>query len=103
MEPAPLILNESSYEKYLEQGPVLFFGNGSDKAREVITSLNAVFVPSIKPLAVDMTALSELKWSRREFLDLAYSTPWYRKEFQATSPRDPLASSSASKSPRVSR
>ena len=103
MQPAPLILDASSYGEYLAQGPVLFFGNGSEKARDVISSSNAVFVPDIKPLAVDMTALSELKWSRRDFLDLAYSTPWYRKEFQATCPRDPLASSSASKSPRVNR
>lgn len=103
MQPAPLILDAASYGEYLAQGPVLFFGNGSEKAREVISSSNAVFVPDIKPLAVDMTALSELKWSRRDFLDLAYSTPWYRKEFQATCPRDPLASSSASKSPRVNR
>lgn len=103
MQPAPLILDASSYGEYLARGPVLFFGNGSEKARGVISSSNAVFVPDIKPLAVDMTALSELKWSRRDFLDLAYSTPWYRKEFQATCPRDPLASSSASKSPRVNR
>lgn len=103
MEPTPMILDADSYAGFLEQGPVLFFGNGSDKAREVITSPNAVFVPDVKPLAVDMIALSELKWSRREFLDLAYSTPWYRKEFQATSPRDPLASKSASSNPRTAR
>ena len=98
-----MILDADSYAGFLEKSIVLFFGNGSDKAREVITSPNAVFVPDVKPLAVDMTALSELKWSRREFLDLAYSTPWYRKEFQATSPRDPLVSSSASNSPRTAR
>ena len=88
MEPAPLILNESSYEKYLEQGPVLFFGNGSDKARTLLEGRGAAeMVPDVVPLAVDMVALSELKYSRREFLDLAYSVPEYLKEFQATKPK----------------
>ncbi len=84
MEPQPLILDAESYSQYLQEAPVMFFGNGSDKARELITSANAEFIPDIKPLAVDMLALSELAWSRKEFLDLAYCTPWYRKEFQAT-------------------
>lgn len=84
MEPQPLILDGESYAAFLKQSPVMFFGNGSDKARDLIISPNAEFIPDIKPLAVDMLALSELAWSRREFLDLAYCTPWYRKEFQAT-------------------
>ena len=44
-------------------------------------------MPDVVPLAVDMVALSELKYSRREFLDLAYSVPEYLKEFQATKPK----------------
>ncbi|MDE6269623.1 MAG: tRNA (adenosine(37)-N6)-threonylcarbamoyltransferase complex dimerization subunit type 1 TsaB [Muribaculaceae bacterium] len=89
MEPQPLILDADSYASLLSTGrPVLFFGNGSDKARELLGSHpNAVFVPDVKPLAVDMVALSELHWSRRSFLDLAYSTPSYLKDFQATKPR----------------
>ena len=37
-----------------------------------------------------MVALAELKWSRREFLNLAYSTPEYLKDFQATKPKKPF-------------
>lgn len=84
MEPQPLILQADSYAQWLAAGPVIFCGNGSDKARELLADPNAIFVPDIKPLAVDMLALAELAWSRREFLDLAYSTPWYRKDFQPT-------------------
>ena len=91
MEPTPLILEPDSYSEYLAKGPVLFFGDGSDKAKDVITSPNATFVPDIKPLAVDMLALSESAWAKRDFIDLAYSTPWYRKDFQASRPRNPLA------------
>lgn len=89
MEPQPYILDEGSYAGLLDTGrPVLFFGNGSEKARRLLDSApNAVFVPNVVPLAVDMVALAELRHSRREFLDLAYSVPEYLKDFQATKPR----------------
>ena len=90
--PQPLILDENSYADILSTGrPTLFFGNGSEKARAILeTRPNATVVPDVVPLAVDMLALSELKYSRREFLDLAYSTPEYLKEFQATKPKKPF-------------
>ena len=89
MEPQPYILDEGSYAGLLDTGrPVLFFGNGSEKARRLLDSApNAVFVPDVVPLAVDMVALAELRHSRREFLDRAYSVPEYLKDFQATKPR----------------
>ncbi len=91
MEPQPLILDEASYADLLATGrPVLFFGDGSDKAREVIKAPNAVFVPDVTPLAVDMVALAEQKYSRRDFIDLAYSVPEYLKDFQATKPKSKL-------------
>lgn len=91
LPPQPLILDETSYAELLSTGrPVLFFGDGSDKAREVITAPNAVFVPDVVPLAVDMVALAERDFAARRFIDLAYSVPEYLKEFQATKPRPRL-------------
>lgn len=86
----PLILDAGSYAGLLESNRVLFFGNGSDKACSVITSPNAVFIPDVKPLAVNMLALAERSYARREFLDLAYSTPNYIKDFQATKPKNSI-------------
>lgn len=84
-----LILDADSYAGILATGrPVLFFGNGSDKARDLITAENARFVPDVTPLAVDMTALSERAYAARDFIDTAYSTPNYIKDFQATKPRN---------------
>ena len=95
MEPQPLILEPESFREFLSAGPVMFCGDGSEKFCTLLREANcgelpenAVFVPDVKPVAVDMMALSELAWSRREFLDLAYSTPWYRKDFQATKPKN---------------
>ncbi len=87
MKPQPLILDESSYSDILADNVVAFFGNGSEKSRQVITSPNARFIPGIVPLATDMLALAERSYARREFIDLAYSVPEYLKDFQATKPR----------------
>lgn len=87
MEPQPLILTTESYADLLDRGPLLFMGNGVDKAREVITHPNARFVEGIVPLATDMLALSEKAFRARSFLDTAYSTPEYLKEFQGTKPK----------------
>lgn len=85
--PTPLILEPDSYEKWLTDNKVMFFGNGSDKARDIIKSPNAVFIPDIVPLATDMTALSDCAFARKEFIDIAYSVPAYLKEFQAIKPK----------------
>lgn len=85
--PTPLILEEDSYAKWLDRGEVLFFGNGSDKAREVITHPNARFIADVKPLAIDMLPLADQAFRAGNFLDLAYSVPTYLKDFQATKPK----------------
>lgn len=87
VEPAPLILEPSSYDVWLERGEVLFFGNGSDKARGFIVHPNARFIADVKPLAVDMLPLSDQAFRAGRFLDLAYSVPTYLKDFQATKPK----------------
>lgn len=87
LKPSPLILDNNSYSDFLADNKVAFFGDGSDKAKEVIKSNNAIFIPDIFPLAAYMTALSERAWHKKEFLDLAYSVPEYLKEFQTTKPK----------------
>lgn len=91
MAPAPLILDESSYHEFLEKGPVIFFGNGAEKARPLLQqNPNANFITEIHPLASNMMALSEKAYMKKDFLDLAYSTPEYLKDFQATVPKSKL-------------
>lgn len=87
MPPQPLILEPDSYGELLDQGPLLFMGNGVEKARTVITHPNAQFIEGIVPLASDMLALSEKAFRAADFLDTAYSTPDYLKDFQGTKPK----------------
>lgn len=92
LSPRPLILDGSSYGDIMASGhPVMFFGSGMPKFREAYgpqLPANVVFVDDVEPLAVDMVALAERACARREFLDTAYCTPAYLKEFKATQPRN---------------
>ena len=91
LEPQAMILDEHSFDSFLEQGYTLvLMGNGSDKASSVLTRDGVRFVDGIKPVAVDMLALAERAWRQQEFIDVAYSTPLYLKEFQATKPKNPV-------------
>ena len=84
MAPQPLILDEDSYREQLDRGPVIFFGDGSEKARPLLEKHpNANFITEIHPLAANMMALAERSFHRGEFLDLAYSVPNYLTDFQA--------------------
>lgn len=86
--PQPLILDTDSYSSLIATGrPMLLFGNGSAKAVQVITAPNVKIVDGVDPLAVDMIALAEQAYARRDFLDLAYSVPVYLKDFMATKPK----------------
>ncbi len=91
LEPQAMILDEHSFETLLEQGyHLVLMGNGSDKARQVLSRDGVRFIEGIKPVAVDMLALAEKAYREKNFIDVAYSTPLYLKEFQATKPKNAL-------------
>lgn len=89
MPEQPIILEPDSFDRLIKTGrKVLIFGNGSDKAVNVINADNIIHIPGIKPVAVSMMALADLAFRRGEFIDLAYSVPNYLKDFQATTPKN---------------
>lgn len=89
MKPGPLVLDDNAYNDLIATGrPILFFGDGSAKAKELIKGDNVTFVDDVEPLAVDMIALADRHYARREFLDRAYAVPNYLKDFQATRPKN---------------
>ena len=90
METSAMIIDPDAFAEELNQHPIYFFGNGSDKCREVITHPNAHFVSGIKPLAKWMGPLAEKKHVRGEFEDVAYFEPFYLKEFIAKKSKDLL-------------
>ena len=88
MPARPVILTPDSFSEYLGQGrKLVFVGNGAEKAANLIKHPDVVYIPGVKPAAVDMLALSEMAFRKGDFIDIAYSTPNYLKEFQATTPK----------------
>ena len=90
MEPQAMILDEHSLDGLLQSHHLVLMGNGSDKARQVLDRDGVNFIEGVKPVAVDMTALAEKAFRENDFIDVAYSTPLYLKEFQATKPKNPV-------------
>lgn len=89
IKPGAMVLDENSYADLLSNGrDVYFFGSGSDKFASLISAPNAHFVKDVQPMASDMLALSDLAYSKHDFLDLAYSVPNYLKDFVATTPKN---------------
>ena len=83
-EPAAITLNENSFDEYLSDNRTCFFGNGSNKFKAIIKQDNAIF-KDLKADATSMIALSEKKFTGKEFTDLAYAEPLYLKEFYTPS------------------
>ena len=79
-----MTLSETSFDEYLSDNSLCFFGNGSNKFKAIIKHDKAIF-KDIKADASSMISLSEKKFSGKEFTDLAYAEPLYLKEFYTPS------------------
>lgn len=82
-ETAPVIIDENSFAKELEAGPVLFIGDGAGKCADVIKHPNANFC-QCHPKASAMLSPALEAFREGDFKDVAYFEPFYLKEFVAT-------------------
>jgi tRNA threonylcarbamoyladenosine biosynthesis protein TsaB len=76
-----IIVNEQSFEKYLDTKPVIFFGNGAMKCIPVIVHENARFLSDVNPSAVQLGELATKKFEQGDVEDLVHFVPHYLKEF----------------------
>lgn len=81
------VIEEGAFADLLEGHKMFFFGNGSDKVKEVIRHPNAEFIPGVETSAANMTLLAERKFEAGDFEDVAYFEPFYLKDFVATVPK----------------
>ncbi len=84
------IIDENSFLEYMPDHKVLFFGNGAEKCKEKITHANALFQGPVKTSARFMQNLSENKYNKKEFENVAYFEPFYLKDFVATIPKNKI-------------
>ncbi|WP_445732070.1 tRNA (adenosine(37)-N6)-threonylcarbamoyltransferase complex dimerization subunit type 1 TsaB [Mariniflexile sp.] len=80
------IIDETSFNDYLEKDQVYFIGNGVEKTKATIHHPNAVFIENKLPSANNMGLLAYNKYKINDFEDIAYFEPYYLKDFMALKP-----------------
>jgi tRNA threonylcarbamoyladenosine biosynthesis protein TsaB len=81
MAPVALVLNDLSYLELLDTYKVAFTGNGVTKWQKICTHPNALYIP-VAEIPATMAILSNQAFTNQQFADLAYTEPFYLKEFQ---------------------
>jgi len=84
------IIDEHFLSDLFESHKILFFGNGAEKCKTLIKNANALFVGPMATSAEYMQVISEEKFSKKQFEDVAYFEPFYLKNFVATIPRNKI-------------
>ena len=84
------IIDENFLHEYLEKQPVLFFGNGARKCKNILLHKNAVFSGPIVTSAQFMQKIAFEKYNKKEFENVAYFEPFYLKDFVATIPKNKI-------------
>ncbi len=84
------IIDPAFHASYLASNKILFFGNGAEKCKTQINHPNAVFGEPQKTSAQFMQKLTEEKYNKKEFEDVAYFEPFYLKNFVATIPKNKI-------------
>lgn len=93
-ETQALIVDEQSFDDYLEKGyEVYFFGSGADKFEVLFADKpNVHIVPKFETSATYQDKLAYEKFQKQEFEDVAYFEPFYLKDFVATKSKKNLLS-----------
>ncbi len=78
------IIDESSFAGQLQNHKVLFFGDGAEKCKSVLTHPNALFLDGYINSAAHLTRQSAEKFAKKNFEDVAYFEPFYLKDFLVT-------------------
>lgn len=81
------IIDENSFSDILKEHPMVFFGSGTSKCKEILKNPNAQFMDHFLLKASYMTHLSYENLVKRNFENVAYFEPFYLKDFVATIPK----------------
>lgn len=82
------IVEEASFAEELKDNPILFFGNGMPKSRDILgMNDKALFIEDIHPKASNIGFLAYEKFKNKDFENTVTFEPFYLKDFIATKPR----------------
>ncbi len=80
LPPQPVILSKHSFDNFLLYEKVVFSGSGQKKAESIINHQNAIF-SHIGYTIEQVNILAQRAFDCKKFADLAYSEPFYLKNF----------------------
>jgi tRNA threonylcarbamoyladenosine biosynthesis protein TsaB len=85
-----IVIEPNTFENYLNENIVAFFGSGSSKVQSIIVHPNAIFIKDIKVTAEALSKIGYRKWSKNEIEDTLHFEPHYVKDFQVKKSTKPL-------------
>ena len=80
-ETEALILQDNSFDEFINKSSCHFIGNGSEKSELLFKKENTKFTPIIYPSAKVMAQFVEQAFIAQKFEDTAYFEPYYLKDF----------------------
>jgi tRNA threonylcarbamoyladenosine biosynthesis protein TsaB len=80
------IVDEGTFDEWLANNRVVFFGNGAAKCKDIVKNSNAVFVDGLYPEAATLGTLGWKKFAAGQVEDLMTFEPFYLKEFLIKKP-----------------
>lgn len=84
-KPSNLIISPESISIFKLDKPIYFFGDGMLKSKLILAELpTTFFIENIKPSATHLITLAYAKFINSDFENLAYSEPFYLKDFYFT-------------------
>ncbi len=86
LAPAAIILTEHSFINELTNHTIHFSGSGSHKFQNILQHPNGLFA-NLSCNAANIVALAEGAYQKKQFANLAYSEPFYLKEFFSPAPK----------------
>ncbi len=81
------VIDELSFDTWLEKKVIYFFGNGAIKCKSIITHKNSRFIENIIPSASRLGELAYKKFQLNQFENLSSFEPLYLKDFVAKKPK----------------
>lgn len=80
----PMILSRESFSHLTADRKLVFIGDGSSKAKDVLECApESIWLSTSAPDASVMCIMAEKRFRERDFADVAYSVPVYLKEYEA--------------------
>jgi len=76
-----IILTTDSFMNYIKSSTVNFVGNCNEKIMDFLNHENIIFSDFMLPSANDMGILSNLNYTKKEFVDVSEFQPKYLKDF----------------------